>query len=534
MQRDASALAEAVGQALHGLLGEPAAVRRLTRFAIRHLPVDDAAFAADVSPPLVALRVAEALGLDARLSLRLAVAAALYFSAADLFDDCADGDVHLTPALDLNDACRLLFAHQATVAGLGELSAAVRADLSALFARQGLAMARGQALDLEGTDAVEAAAPLDIARGKTGAEFAAICAAPALAAGRDPRPWAAFGEAFGALGQILSDYLDLFLHDGRDWVEGKPVLPLRGALADPAVRALLAGRRDLPRRRAAGQWHLARCGAGEALAQAAAGLDAEMRAAARAAADPGVLDALRAQLAEAVAGVVEALQVFRDDPAPPPDDLEADARAAREVVRGFLERRLDAPTTRQLADALAARAALADTPLHSGRAGKRLVALAERAGWLEYDADPATVARCLRLVPRPKGLLAAAATTLAPRLADLDPATQAEAAPGLGLVPEALDADAPPDPGTDALCVLALRAAGRPADRPIARLRRAARLSGRFGDLRTTALAACALPPGADRDAARRWLSDAWLLDADAAAAEGLAAAAWTWRALAP
>jgi hypothetical protein len=202
-------------------------------------------------------------------------------------------------------------------------------------------MVDGQDLDLAGTDAPRCAPPLRIAEGKSGAECAVFFAAPALAAGRDPAPFARHGRALGALVQVLTDYLDLVLHpESDDWEAGKPSLPLRLALEDPrhgeAVRLLAAGARTAPGRLAAACWHLCRADGAVRFDAVVARYTAEMVAAEAEAGRPPVLAALREDLAPWIDGLRGALAEFAADPEPTGPPLAGDVEACRRAARAFL------------------------------------------------------------------------------------------------------------------------------------------------------------------------------------------------------
>ncbi|MCA9538212.1 MAG: polyprenyl synthetase family protein [Myxococcales bacterium] len=342
------ALADALHQHLSGAfapaLGEVplGTVDRLYRRVTRHLPLPGAEEGSPYIPPLYLLRIAAAVGLDERLARALAVAGACYFSAADLADDIADGDLPDDTGLHVTDVCRLLFVYQQALLALPDVSAETRLRLFALFAAQGQAMADGQQLDLQGTNALEAADPLTISRSKSGNEFAVFTAAPALLAGRDPAPWLAFGQAFGAAVQTLTDYLDLFLDpEGDDWITAKPTLALRHALAHPTLaaplRLHLAGDRDQPARRGLGLWHLVQADAAETLDDGMGMLGADLTEAARAAGSPPILLGLRDELMEWMAGVSDALHEYRREPQPMPDDARARRKRAVAAMRAFVD-----------------------------------------------------------------------------------------------------------------------------------------------------------------------------------------------------
>ncbi|MCB9538115.1 MAG: polyprenyl synthetase family protein [Myxococcales bacterium] len=337
----ASALAAALRRHLEDRLDRPETVARLHPIVTRHLPVEGAEAGSTWCPPMYALRLATALGLPEHVALAFAVAGACYFSAADVADDVADGDLRRTVGLDLNDACRLLFLVDAALADLPDVDADTRLALMRLFAARGLQMADGQEDDLEGTDAIEAADPLDISLRKTGAEYAVFFAGPALLAGLDPAPWADFGQALGALLQTLTDYFDQFLQpESDDWLAGKPTLPLRHGLAQPthgpALRTLLAGDRHAADRAARAAWHLVQAGAGDRMAAAMATLRGRLDDAAARAGEPPILAELAAELLDMGDGVVEALAEYRGDPAPPVRPLADEVAEAVDATRRFL------------------------------------------------------------------------------------------------------------------------------------------------------------------------------------------------------
>jgi len=328
-------------QAILGRAGLPAATAvRLLSHAARHLPLDAQAEGSPFIPPMYALRTAEALALDASASLAFAAAGCLFFAAADLADDCADGDERTSPAIDINDTCLLIFACQRAVAEL-PVGAEVRMAVSALFADAGLKMAVGQEADIRGTDTWGPVDPLAIARGKSGAELAAFFAGPALLAGQDHQPWHRFGEAFGALVQVLTDAFDLFLdHDSDDWATAKPTLAIRHGLAHPqhaqALALLLAGDRTAADRRTLGRWHLVQAGAGARLAEATAGLESEMIAAEVALDRPPALAAIREEIVGWCTSVVEALAEYIQDAAPLADAPARELAECRAAARQFL------------------------------------------------------------------------------------------------------------------------------------------------------------------------------------------------------
>lgn len=381
--------ARALGDAVRSLVARHVAEHareRLFRYATRHVPLDSSDEGSPFIPPMYTLRVASALGLSDAVGLALAASSCLYFAAADVFDDCADGDVRRATGLDVNDGCRLLFLHQAALAESPVPSARVPA-LVALYAGCGLEMAEGQERDLLGTDAVEAFEPVEMCRLKTGGELAAVIAAPAVAAGIDPAPWLAFGRAFGALLQLLTDYFDLFLDPtSDDWEAAKPSLPIRLGLDDrrhgAAVALMLAGDRGANDRKSRGLWHLVQSGAGKRFAKVRDGLRAEMRAAEKAAGRPAVLAEMRGELEEWVGGVVDALAEYRGDPAPPVQRLVDEVALCRRAALAFLatDPRFDEASEVQ-------RHELFDRPLVVGDVfGQALICESLRGEGVELDA----------------------------------------------------------------------------------------------------------------------------------------------------
>lgn len=318
---------------------EPAAVDRLVAYAARRF---DVAGGGDETPAVMTLRVARALGTAEPLAVSIAVATGLFYSAADLADDVADGD---TPGplvgRDLNDVCRLLFAHQRALLDLPDIDDSRRLTLLRIYADGGLRMADGQAADLAGTDATDATDPEDIARGKAGAEFAAMLRAAAVCADQPDAPYGAFGMALGTLVQVFTDYLDLFAQPvSEDWVAAKPTLPVRRALADPAhadaVACLLAGNRGDLDRMAAGRWHLIEAGAATALSELATRARETLESSLEAAGRPAALEDLAARVLDWVDGVGSALDAMADAKRPPVPSLCAESASCVDAIDRFL------------------------------------------------------------------------------------------------------------------------------------------------------------------------------------------------------
>ncbi len=353
-RRVARALADHISELIDAKLpGEgpiaAAARDRLRARATRHLPTPGAPEGSPLWPPAYALRLSDALGLDPAPALEFAGAGALFFAAADLADDIADGDTPDVPN-GVNDVCRLLMMTQDALLSLGGVEPALRIALARSFAAEGQTMALGQELDLRGTNAPRSAPPMEIATLKSGGEFALFTAGPARLAGRDPTPFAAFGRAFGCLGQTLSDAFDLFLDpEGDDWTGRKPTFALRRALAEDAptgpLRSLLAGANHRRDRRGPGLWQLVHCGAGRRLEEIRDHCVEQMTAAAQAAGALPVLYTLRDELVAWTTGVCEALEVFAREPSPKGGDVGDDLPRARRALGAFLA---GAETTRTL------------------------------------------------------------------------------------------------------------------------------------------------------------------------------------------
>ncbi len=332
-------LAGGVRRLIDQAVDEPATATRLATYALRHVP-DAGSEGSPFIPPLYAMAVADAMALPKQTRCGVAVASCLYFAAADLADDVADGDLRSTTGLDLNDVCRLLFLHQLAIAELPATNSE-RVRLVRLFADEGLRMAAGQERDLRGTDALESPAALEIGRDKTGAEFGACMAAPVVLAGLDPSPVLAFGSAFGALVQILTDYFDLFLDPtSDDWDAAKPSLPLRTGLEHPehgpVLRALMAGHRSRPERKSRGLWHLVQANAAGTLTGARNRLCGEMKASAAESPCAELLEGQRKQLESWIGGVIDALVEYSADPPPRGGDPGAEEEACWQAGRAFL------------------------------------------------------------------------------------------------------------------------------------------------------------------------------------------------------
>lgn len=407
----------------NGAVAREARARLLAR-STRHLPAPGAPEGSPLWPPAYALRLAHALGLDETIALGFAAAGALFFGAADLADDIADGEVD-DVANGVNDVCRLLMMTQAALLTLEGVDAKDRESLAREFAAEGQTMALGQELDLRGTNAMDAAAPEEIATLKSGAEFVLFTAGPARLAGRDPAPFADFGRAFGCLGQTLSDAFDLFLDpDGDDWTQRKPTFALRHALGSAPqghpLRRMLAGANHRPDRRGPGLWYLVDRGAGPRLAEIRDACVAQMTAACDAIDDVPLLSTLRDEVAEWTTGVCDALAEFAQVPVPPATDMAEELPEARATVSAFLtDRALPTLAERQVRwgplgalarpDPWLARFIVHELRLaHVGTGSAEARALVEATppvGWTRFDHPDAplcteTTARALRLAAR--------------------------------------------------------------------------------------------------------------------------------------
>ncbi|MEZ4464060.1 MAG: hypothetical protein R3F43_05955 [bacterium] len=360
---------------------------RLLEHATRHLPLADKTEGSPFIPPMYTLRGGSRAGPARQPGPGGGGGGGcLLFAAADLADDCADGDVRESTGVDVNDACFLLFAAQHAALAL-PVPADVQVWAGRLFAEAGARMGVGQEADLRGTDALEAAPALAIARGKSGGELAVFFGLPARLAGRDPAPWLRFGEAFGTLVQVLTDYFDLFLDPtSDDWEAGKPTLALRLGLAHPIhgaeVARLLAGDRAGHDRKARGLWHLVQAGAGDELARVVRSLDDELRQAEAAAGGSKALAAARSELVEWCQGVIEALEEYRGDAAPAADRPDEELASCRAAAHQFLA--LD-PTLAGVVETH--RSGLFGKPEVTGGVFERAIALRALAG-RESTWDP--------------------------------------------------------------------------------------------------------------------------------------------------
>lgn len=218
------------GRAVYADLEAWLADRRLdpllhARLAPRALKGDEPSVAE--SPAEFALCLAEALGAPEAALRHLGRCATLFWAAADTADDVDDEDVSggLHPGAELgpptaNDACALLFLAQ-------QAALEWRPEAAADGARFGLRMAGGQARDLATTNRLREPDVAAIVRDKAGAELALFFKWASLAAGREPEPFEALGEVYGAALQVFSDIADVYLKPvSDDFVAGKWTLPL--------------------------------------------------------------------------------------------------------------------------------------------------------------------------------------------------------------------------------------------------------------------------------------------------------------------
>lgn len=337
----ALAIYQVLEATLAGLHLEEATTGRLLRHASRHLPLAGREEGSPFIPPLYGARVCEALGVPDDVAATFGAAGCLFFAAADLADDCADNEVRTSVGIDVNDTCALLFASQVSLTSL-PIPLPARLELVQLFAHGGIQMVRGQEADLRGTDALEAADPVEIAREKSGGEFALFFAGPAVLAGQPAEPWGQFGEALGTLVQVLTDYFDLFLNsESDDWAAAKPSLPIRHGLHHPqegaAIATLLAGDRSGQDRKRQGLWHLVRADAGPALEALVEALTEKMCTAEALLGHPDVLATVRAEIVDWCTGVVEALREYAADASPGASSVGEDLAACRSTAYRFLQ-----------------------------------------------------------------------------------------------------------------------------------------------------------------------------------------------------
>lgn len=242
---------------------DPPAAGRLAGHLAR-----SAAPEAQDGPPAIGAALAADLGAPPDKIACLTLLLRLHYTAVDLADDLADGDLParlgrpatpLDRALHEGDVQRLLLMCIALL-GRPELKALSRRErdgLARLLGEGGLAMWGGQERDLCAAEApctVEEA--VEIALEKSGEELAFVLQAAALIAGAAPAPYARWGRLFGGLVQLHTDLVDALTVGegaGRDAQRGAPSAPLMAALADPALgpslRCWLAGSREEPRRR---------------------------------------------------------------------------------------------------------------------------------------------------------------------------------------------------------------------------------------------------------------------------------------------
>jgi len=424
-RRVARALADHITELIDTMIpGEgpiaAAARTRLRARATRHLPTPGAPEGSPLWPPAYALRLSDALALDPKVALGFAAAGALFFAAADLADDIADGDADDVPN-GVNDVCRLLMMTQDALLSLDGVEPARKIALARAFAAEGQTMALGQELDIRGTNAQQSAAPARIATLKSGAEFALFTAGPARLAGHDPAPFAAFGRAFGCLGQTLSDAFDLFLDpEGDDWAHRKPTFALRRALAEDEsggrLHTLVAGANHRRDRRGPGLWQLVHFGAGRRLEEIRDDCVAQMTAAIQGAGGLPLLSTLRDELVAWTTGVCEALEVFAGEPPPSGGDVDGDLPRARRGLGAFLAEAEAARTLRwgllgadEVPDSRLGPLVVAELRVLTDSAMQpKATALVEALppeGWAQFDHPNAplcteTTARAVRLAAR--------------------------------------------------------------------------------------------------------------------------------------
>lgn len=188
---------------------------------------------------------------DRPLLEAVAAVCACLHTAADLADDCEDGD--LTPEIwghddlpfAINVSTGLLFLVYQAIAEL-PIEESVRRQVERCVTQSGWTMHVGQHGDLAATNRPAITNHRLNSLQKSGAEIGCFFEIAAVALGRPASAYRQLGEAFGALAQVTSDVIDVWLSDdGTDLVVAKQGLPIATALAaDPRkTRLALAGDR---------------------------------------------------------------------------------------------------------------------------------------------------------------------------------------------------------------------------------------------------------------------------------------------------
>lgn len=232
---------------MSGLVAAPERVLRVLAAVDAALVADpemaraaaSARHAAEVLPgwPPVALplTVGAAFGLSSDAAEGLAAAGVLFFAAADVIDEAQDGelDPEAWPAWEPAVAAGfgLLFLSQQVA--LAAAPVASHAALAAAYATAGVAMSRGQAMDLAARGMPGAgsgeAAYLECVKAKTGAAIGLYAAVGAIAASAPAAACLAldaWGRAAGGALQLASDLADLARPDSRDQAAMRPTLPI--------------------------------------------------------------------------------------------------------------------------------------------------------------------------------------------------------------------------------------------------------------------------------------------------------------------
>ncbi|MEB3195619.1 MAG: polyprenyl synthetase family protein [Candidatus Sericytochromatia bacterium] len=189
--------------------------------------------------PELPRRMADWLGLSEDLGGELATLAFLYHCAADVIDDAQDGELASIPAWEGGDwpdavtvGLFLLSLHSAQLAALN-VSPSARVACVLAFGRAGLALSRGQHLDLRAHPEADwgEADVLAVGDLKAGGALGVLTELAPLAAGlSETAHWRALGVAAGRFFQLASDleaYLKPAPHADLAWA--KLTLPLLAA-----------------------------------------------------------------------------------------------------------------------------------------------------------------------------------------------------------------------------------------------------------------------------------------------------------------
>jgi geranylgeranyl pyrophosphate synthase len=186
----------------------------------------------------------------------VAAVCACMHTAADLADDCEDGDLapevwgHDGLPFAINVSTGLLFLVYQAIAEL-PIDDARRHAIERSVTTSGWTMHVGQHGDLAATNRPTVTDHRQNSLQKTGAEIGCFFEIAAIALGRSGAPYRRLGEALGGLAQVTSDVIDVWLSDeGSDLLVAKQGLPIATALAADAraTRLALAGDRSRPER----------------------------------------------------------------------------------------------------------------------------------------------------------------------------------------------------------------------------------------------------------------------------------------------